>query len=239
MALPKLNNDLPRFELTVPSSQKVVNFRPFLVKEQKALLIAAENGKPKDMFRTLLNILQACMQGVDVYELSTFDIDFIFSRVRSKSVGETAELNIKCNSCQVQNKVVVNVDSVEVDMNTNIPMDIKITDNITIKMKYPTYSDIYRSGAIFDENPSGTKIIFDLVINCMESVQTESENIVIKDQPSEDIEEFLNNLTNDQFEKLAQFADGIPKLKKEITFNCIECKEENVYTVEGLQDFFT
>lgn len=239
MALPKLNNDLPQFELTVPSIKKVIQYRPFLVREQKALLIAMEGNDPRNMFKSLLNILQSCVKGVDVYDLATFDIDYIFSRVRAKSVGETADLNIKCNKCKTQNKVSVNIEEIEVRTNPDTKMIIEVTKDISIKMKYPSYADIYKSGKIFEEKPSGTEVIFDLIINCMESVQTETENVLIKDQTKEDIDEFLNSLTNDQFESLAAFANDIPSLKHDIKFNCIDCSEENIYTVEGLQDFFT
>lgn len=240
MALPKLNNDLPQFELVIPSTQKTINFRPFLVKEQKALLIAGESNDPRNMFKTLLSILQSCVRDVDVYELATFDIDYIFSRIRSKSVGETSQLSVKCNNCQTQNKIDIKLDELEVDNTTkDLNMEIELNDDIVIKMRYPTYADIYKSGKIFEKNPSPTQIIFDMIVNCMHSVQTKEENVLLKDETREEIEEFLNNLTNDQFDKLANFADSLPNLSHDMKFNCIECKEENSYKVEGLQDFFT
>jgi len=239
MALPKLNSDLPQFELTVPSTGKIVSFRPFLIREQKSLLIAMEGNNPKNMFKAMLNTIQSCVQGVDVYDLATFDVDYIFSQIRSKSVGETADINVKCNNCKTQNKVTINIDQIKVEIDSNKKMIIEVTKDISIKMKYPSYADIYKSSKIFEEKPSGTEVIFDLIINCMESVQTETENLLIKDQKKEDVDEFLNSLTNIQFEQLAAFANDIPALTHDIKFNCIDCKVENIYTVEGLQDFFT
>lgn len=237
MALPQLNNDNPIYEMEVPSTGETVNFRPFLVREQKNLLIALESQDPKQLLKAMLSCLESCVSNVKVSELSTFDVDYMFTQIRSKSVGETTKVLIKCENCEDESSVDVNLSEIKMDTAEMQDPLIQLTDKISVKMKYPTYVDMMDS-TIFNEDMSRVEFIFENVVNSMHSIQTEDENILLKDEPKEEIEKFINNLSNEQLEKITAFVDGMPTLKHVIENKCAKCGHDNELTLQGLQDFF-
>ena len=238
MGLPKLSNDKPIYELTVPSTNQTVKYRPFLVKEQKSMLVAFESKDTKQILNSILQCIENCVEDINVNKLSTFDVDYIFTKVRSKSVGETSRILMACSECNEENEVSVNLDDVkltETEIKNNV---IKLNNDIAVTMKYPTYVDMLKHQNIFKDDAKEASVIFENIKMCMHSVQTEEENILIKDETEEEIETFVNSLNNIQMQKIMDFVEGLPNLIYEDTFECKKCKKENIVKLQGLNDFF-
>jgi len=235
MALPKLNT-APKYELTVPSTQQKLRFRPFLVKEQKVLLIAYESQDRRQIVQSVLDIIEECVENVDIKTLTTFDVDYIFTKIRSKAVGEKINVNLKCKECNTQNEISIDLDTVNVEV-IKQQMDIKINDQISLKMKYPDYDYFLKHDSIF-ENNSKSEILTQLVASCIESVQTDDENLRLEDESMEEVETFINSLSASQFNDIQSFIEKLPKIKKDVNFNCIKCGSENNTLLQGLDDFF-
>jgi len=240
MALPKLNIDAPSYSLTVPSTKKTINYRPFLVKEQRNLLIALESKDPKMVLNAVLTCIESCSPNINASKLSTFDVDYMFTQVRSKSVGETTQLLHACSECNEENEVKINLQDVNIVTNGNWDNEknIKLTNEITVELKYPTYADILKNKALDGENISGAEVIFESIISCLNSVKTETENIMIKDETKEEIERFMNSLTNEQLEKITNLVENMPTLSHAEKYECKKCKHENIIELKGLNDFF-
>tara|TARA_E500000318_G_scaffold41622_1_gene39832 strand:- start:1739 stop:2455 length:717 start_codon:yes stop_codon:yes gene_type:complete len=237
MALPRLN-DVPYYELTVPSTKKIVRFRPFLIKEQKVLLIAYESRDVKQIMNTVLDCISSCVENIDVLKLSTFDVDYIFTQIRSKAVGEKVDINMACKNCDAVNKLNVDLSTINIDVPER-DMHIVLNDTYTLKMKYPTYPDIINDKVILNENRTATEQLLGTLRNCMEAIQTENENILLKDETVEEIDDFINSLNEEQYTKIADFVGSMPTLRHEQKYNCQSCEKEQTLVVEGLQDFFT
>ena len=235
MALPQLNTT-PRYEMIIPSSQKRVRFRPFLVKEQKVLLMAFESKDRRSIIQSILDTIESCVEGVNPQKMTTFDVDYAFTQIRAKSVGETAELTIDCEKCDTANEVTLNLENINVDLKKK-NMTVQITDDISIKMKYPDYNMFIKDPNTMDVD-SPTQAVIDLIVSCLESIQYEDENILIEDEPREEVEKFIDSLTATQFEKISEFVMDLPKLTHDLKFKCVKCEHENTRTLEGLDDFF-
>ena len=237
MALPRLN-DTPQYELVIPSSGDTVAYRPFLVKEQKILLMASEAQDVKQVVSSILTCIEGCVNGIDVRKLSTFDVDYIFTQIRSKSVGETATIVTPCSKCEHKNEITIQLDKIVVDVK-NLPKNvIKLNSEISVRMKYPTYLEMLSEASIMNQE-SGTAALFSAITSCIESVMTEDENIQLSDESKEEVEAFLNSLSAEQFEMITEFVNSIPKIKYETEYNCESCQHENKLTLEGIQDFFS
>ena len=142
MALPKLSNDRPVYEMVIPSTKETVKYRPFLVKEQKSMLVAFESQDPKQILDTMLVSIESCVPGVKISKLATFDVDYIFTQLRSKSVGETSTVLYACSECNEQNEVKINLQEVQMENKELKETIIPINDDISVEMKYPTYNDV-------------------------------------------------------------------------------------------------
>ena len=237
MALPRLN-DVPEYELTVPSTGQSVGFRPFLVKEQKVLMIAYESKVVKQILKAVLNTIQSCVKNIDVGKLATFDVDYIFTQIRSKSVGETNDVIMKCTNCSHENQLTINLNEINIDVEKKDKI-IKLNDTYTLKMKYPTYTDIINDRVLLNDTRTQTEQLIATLRNCMEAIQTEEENIVLKDETVEEIDDFISSLNDEQYGKIADFVSNVPTMRYEKKFNCKGCEKENTLVVEGLQDFFS
>ena len=240
MALPRLNETI-WYDLKLPSSGEVIHYRPFLVKEQKILLQAGESNQPRQVIRAISDTIKTCVQeDIDVSSLSSFDVDYIFSRIRAKSVGETAELMIKCSECKEETDVKVDIMKTKVvgDMK---PKMVQLTPEISIEMHYPTYSDLMSNTNIFDgddDTPKTNEASMNLIISCMKTLFTEEERIDMKNESMEERTTFLDSLNSEQFEKIAQFIGNIPKLSYDMNFTCEHCNHENELLLEGMDNFF-
>jgi ribosomal protein L44E len=230
MSLPILN-DKPKYEVKVPSTGKKVKFRPYLVKEEKILLLAMESKDEKQILQALLDTVLACIQDeIDRKTITTFDIEYLFMKIRSKSVGERAPLIFKCKECGHENEHVIDVDKISINVDKKSNSVIKLTDDISLKMKWPTYLDMVDTEESAD--------VFTMVEKCIYAVMTEEEQFILNDQPKEDVNNFLNSLTSEQYSKITEYVESIPQMKYDVNYTCTNCTHENHHELKGIQDFF-
>lgn len=236
MAIPSLNSS-PKYTVEIPSTGETVRYRPFLVKEQKVLLLAYESQDKKQIVGAILDTVKACIEeDIDVYKLGTFDIDFLFTQIRAKSVGENVEIGLGCKSCQVQNEVQINLEAVTIDVNQEASI-IELTDTVSLKMKYPSYEKFLKNGDIF-ESKTSADIIMGIIIASIESIMTEEENILAADESKEDLLNFIDSMTSAQFQKVSDFIEQMPAMTLDVEFKCVSCGDDNNVTLKGIDDFF-
>ena len=239
MALPKLN-DIPQYELNIPSTDQKIRFRPFLVKEQKILLIAYESQDKQQILTAMLNTIESCVDdSIDVKKLSTFDVDYMFTQIRSKSVGEKTKINAICGSCSDPTEVEVDLEKASFNYETNTNNVVSISKDISIQMRYPSYFEIINNPVIVSDESTAAEIMYETLMISMEAVMTEEENIMISDEPKHEVEAFINSLNNEQFKEINSFLENIPKLKYELDYTCSSCGETTKKVLEGLDDFFS
>lgn len=236
MALPKINN-APKYEIVIPSTGQKVRYRPYMVKEEKILMLAMESEDQKQIFNAIADTIVACIDddNVDRNKLTTFDIEYMFIQIRSKSVGESIDLNLKCMECENDNEVSIKLDDINIEMpeESNI---IKITDGVSIQMSYPTFNNILNGNILEDESP--TTQTFNIIAQCIDLVLTEDERIVFKDETKKEQLAFIESLSSDQFNGIRQFMEKMPSLKHDVEYVCGACQHENKITLQGMNDFF-
>ena len=237
MALPKLN-EVPKYELVIPSMGQAVRFRPFLMKEEKVLLMAMESEDQKEIFNTITDTLSACIiDEVDVNKFTTFDVEYCFLKVRSKSVGEKTTLSFRCEKCDTENEVTINVDDIEMEVPKLNPL-IQITDEISVELTWPSFNNITKNDSIINSEKTVDQV-FALVRSCIVSINTEEERFSAKDHTEEELDQFIESLSSEQFGKIREYVEQMPRLKHDVYFECIHCSHKNKLTVEGLQSFFS
>jgi hypothetical protein len=237
MALPKMN--APLYNVTIPSNKKEVKFRPFLVKEEKSLLLAQQSEDPKVMINTLKSIIENCIvDDVDVDKLATFDYEYLFTQIRAKSVGEIVELLFLCDTCdddKAKAQVNLDISKFKVEFPEGHDNKISLFDDVGIVMNNPTLATLDKLEKIKEGDVNS---IFDVVADCMESVYTTEEVFNTKDQTKQEVIDFLENLTQEQFKKIESFFLTMPKLQQKVEYNCPVCNKHHVKTMEGLASFF-
>jgi len=234
MALPKLN-DQPKYDIVVPSSQIKVRYRPYLVKEEKVLMLAMESKDSKKALGAIVDTIDACVQDdLDTSSLTTFDVEYLFTQIRSKSVGETSEINLQCAECNKDIPISIPLSDITVTMPKEKLDVIKLTDDIQLKMRYPAYNEILE----MDQEAGGPNESFKIVSKCIESVQTNEENISLKDESEEEIQSFIDSLTTEQFGKIREFLESIPKLEHKLTVECPHCNHTEERILAGINNFF-
>ena len=236
MPLPKIST--PTYELVLPSNGKKIKYRPFLVKEEKILILAIESGNIKDITTAIKDVLANCVltKGVNIEELPTFDIEYLFLNIRSRSVGESIDLVITCpddGTTKVNSKIYI--DEIKVKKPKNHKSDIKIDDTYTMKLKYPTLDQFIESNFSLDKEDDTS---FDIVASCMDMVFTEDEAWEAKDCTKEELISFLEQLNSTQFREIETFFDTMPKLAHEIEVENPNTKVKSTVTLEGLANFF-
>ena len=233
MALPKMNSS-PKYELTIPSTKKNITYRPYLVKEEKVLMIAFESGDVKQSVRAISDTLDACItEDVDLSTLATFDVEYIFTQIRSKSVGERATILLSCTNCETKNEYEFDISSIEVNVDHEASNVIELTEDIGVEMQYPQFSKVLND--IGDKN--GVEDGFGTVVLSIKAILTEEERISSKDVSVEELNEFVENLTTKQFSKLLDFLKTLPQIKHDATYDCIGCGNNNTQRLAGLRDF--
>lgn len=236
MALPVVN-EVPRYTLTVPSTKKEIRYRPFLVKEQKILLIALESQDNAQILSSIVDTIKSCTdEDTDVSNLTTFDVEYMFTRIRAKSVGETSKIVVKCSECEEDNEYEVQLDTINIDVPDKIKK-IELNDTYTLKLKYPMYSHMTKTD--LSENASAAETLYFLTLGCLDSLQSAEENFSFKDETKKDTEDFLDSLTSEQFNKIMEFVNNVPSLTHDINFSCTSCNHDNTYTLRGINDFFS
>ena len=242
MALPKLN--VPVYETILPSTDKVVKYRPFLVKEEKILLTAMESEDNTIVTNAVKQILKNCIQGeLNINELPTFDIEYLFLRLRAKSVGEKITVGLKpfpCAQnegelCKFSTEVEINLEEVQVVKNEKHSSKIMINDDVGIKLKYPDINVLKREGI---EKQTEMELGMSVIKNCIEMIFTKEETHERGSFTEEELDEFVDSLNSEQFKKVKEFFDTIPKLSHTIEYTCKTCGEEKKTTIEGLSSFF-
>ena len=236
MPLPKIST--PTYELTVPSTGKNIKFRPFLVKEEKILIIAMESQSDQQIAQAVNDVLSNCIltKGVKIDDLSTFDIEYLFLNIRGKSVGETVDVMITCpddNTTKVP--VQINLDDIQIVKNDNHQRDIPLDDNLTMRMKYPAMGEFVKNNFSVDMKVDDT---FDLVCSCIEQVFSEEESWAASDCTKKELHEFLEQLDSGQFKKIEQFFETMPKLSHTLNVTNPNTKVVNKIKLEGLNAFF-
>ena len=240
MALPKLN--VPVYEAILPSTEKVIKYRPFLVKEEKILLTALEADETKALSSAVRQIVNNCVQGeLDVDKLPTFDIEYLFLRLRAKSVGEKVTIGLKpwdCSKkegglCENTTEVEINLEEVKVDKGKAPSSKIMLDDKIGIKMKYPDINTINLTGASTTD-AAGMNIIKD----CIDMIYTEEETHERDSFTDEELDEFIDSLNSQQFKLMRDFFDNMPTLKHIVKYKCNTCGEKKETTLQGLNSFF-
>lgn len=237
MALPMANT--PRYKLTIPSTGKSVTYRPFLIKEEKALLIAQQSEDPETMIETLKTVIESCIiDKIKIDELALFDIEYIFTQLRAKSVGEIVELILRCDTCTDEKASVmysIDLTKTKVEISKEHNKTIPLFDDIGVIMKYPSLDILSKMEKI---ETTDIDTIFDIVCACVEAVYNSEEMFYAKDQKPEEVKDFINNLTQEQFVKIQKFFDTMPKLEEKVNYKCPVCSKEHEKYIRGLDSFF-
>ena len=242
MGLPKLNSAI--YETILPSTERVVKYRPFLVKEEKILLTAMESEDETVITNSVKQILKNCIQGdLNINELPTFDIEFLFLRLRAKSVGEKITVGLKpypCvqnegDICKFSTEVEINLEEVKVKKNNNHTTKIMIDDKIGIKFRYP---EIFTIESINKKEQSNVEMGMSVIKNCIDMIFTQEDTHERGSFTEQELDEFLDSLSSEQFKKINEFFNTIPKLSHTVEYTCTTCGEEKKTTIEGLNSFF-
>lgn len=237
MALPILN-DKPKYEMTIPSTEQVIRFRPYLVREEKVLMIAMESEDPNQMFSSILDTIKACIDDsenlIKWNELAIFDIEYMFITIRSKSVGETSKINFKCSSCETLNELKVDLSDISPAM-PDIDKIIQLTDDISLEMQWPAYTNLSQHGI---KEMSSTEVTMMMIGNCIKYVNTTDDQISLKDESQQAISDFVESLNTSQFEMIKNYTEKMPQIIKNVEFDCEKCAHHNEIKLQGMADFF-
>ena len=229
MALPKL--ETPSYELILQSKGEKIKYRPFLVKEYKVLLTGLESDN-EEIHRIISELVDVCTYNkLKILELSNFDIEYIFLNMRAKSIGEIANLTLQCNSCENKINFELDITNAIVKKDASHSKKINITDKIILEMRYPRFDEMMEIYQNFK-----SESIVDMLCSCISAVYTEEE--VYDEYTKEELVEFVNSFSKDQFSKLEQFFLTMPKVVQHIEQKCDVCGAENELNLEGLQNFF-
>ena len=228
----------PSYELTLPSNGKKIKYRPFLVKEEKILILAIESNSMKDISRAIKDVLKNCIltKGVKIDELPTFDIEYLFLNIRSRSVGESIDLVITCpddNETKVNTQIYIDEIQVKTDKDHN--PDIKLDDTYTMRLKYPSLDQFIDENFNFDVDKDNS---FDIISSCIDMVFSDEEAWEAKDCTKKELLEFVERLNSAQFKEVEKFFDTMPQLSHEIEVENPKTKVKSTVTLEGLASFF-
>ena len=238
MPLPKIAT--PTYELELPSTGQSIKYRPFLVKEEKVLVIALESEDNKQITNAIKAVLKSCIltKGVKVESLPTFDIEYLFLNIRGKSVGEELEVNVICpDDEETTVPVVINLDEIEVQKDENHSNKIKIDDSIMMELKYPSLDQFIKNNFDFNDKNAMDQS-FELIASCIDKVYTEDEVWATADCTKKEVKEFLESMNSQQFKEIEAFFETMPKLSHTINVTNPNTKVESEVTLEGLASFF-
>ena len=243
MALPKVST--PTYELIVPSTGEKVSYRPFLVKEEKTLLMAAEDQNISTITKAMRDIISSCTEGeVDLKNLAPYDIEYIFLQLRGKSIGDVINLNLKkpdsieCeeSECPGSTEIKVNIDDIKIDTSSIVDSKIELTEDIGIKLGFPQLESIQKyttkgGGMVADG-------VFKMINDCIEYIWEGKEIYKAKDATKKELNDFIESLNTVQFNKIRDFFESMPRLKHEITWTCSKCDKSAPLLLEGIDSFF-
>lgn len=240
MPLPKINT--PTYELELPSSGKKIKYRPFLVREEKILVMALESEDMKQISNAVVQILSDCIltRGIKVQDLATFDIEYLFLNVRSKSVGEKVEVNITCPDDEVtQVQVEIDIDSIKVQKNPEHTNIIKLDDELSMRLKYPALEQFVESNFEFKDGESEVDKSLDMIISCIDMIYNAEDSWSASDVTQKELKDFVEQMNTKQFKQIETFFATMPKLSHSIVVKNPNTGVENKVTLEGLASFFS
>jgi len=238
MPLPKIAT--PTYELELPSTGDTIQYRPFLVKEEKLLVIALESEDTKQITTAIKSVIKSCVltKGIKVEQLPTFDIEFLFLNIRGKSVGEEIEVNIICpDDGETQVAVTINLDDIQVQKNEDHTNQVKLDDNLMMEMKYPSLEQFIKSNFDFSEANQMDQS-FQLIGTCIDKIYSEEEVWAAADCTKKELNDFLDSMNSSQFKGIEKFFETMPKLSHTVTVKNPETKVESEVVIEGLASFF-
>ena len=230
----------PTYELELPSTGKKVKYRPFLVKEEKLLVLALETESTKDITTAIKNVLKNCIQtrGIKVENLPTFDIEYLFLNIRGKSVGEEIEVNLICpDDDATQVPTTINIDDIQIQKDEKHTNKIKLDESLMMEMKYPSLDQFIRSNFDFKEE-SNVDQSFDLIAACIDKIYNEEEVWSTSDCTKKEVRDFLEQMNSMQFKEIESFFETMPKLSHSIDITNPKTKVESTVVLEGLSSFF-
>ena len=238
MPLPKIAT--PTYELVLPSSDRKIKFRPFLVKEEKILILAMESQDTKQIANAVKNVITNCIltRGIKVDKLSTFDIEYLFLNIRGKSVGEDIEVMVTCpDDGKTQVPTLINIDTIKVQRSDDHEKDIKLDGQFTLRMRYPSLNEFIKTN--FD-NVDDMKVddTFDLIASCIDQVYSEEESWASEECTKKELTTFVESLNSGQFKKVERFFETMPKLSHTVKVTNPNTEVESEIKIEGLQNFF-
>lgn len=243
MSLPLV--ETPTFIGKIPSSKRSFEFRPFLVKEQKALLFALETGDLEQIYLSFKNIVSACTKdSINIDEVPSFDAESVFLQISSKSIGEKSKIEVSCTHCNHFNKISVSIPDITLKGFKSNGSNIMLTDKIGLKMKYPSMKDVVdislRTDSKDDQKQQSpqTKAIYDTIIASIDAIFDEKNVYPAKDSSYEEINTFLENLSIEQMNKVEEFFEKAPYLSLDVDFKCAKCGESNSQEIRGIKNFF-
>ena len=238
MPLPKIAT--PTYELELPSTGKSIKYRPFLVKEEKVLVIALESEDTKQITNAIKAVLKNCVltKGIKVENLPTFDIEFLFLNIRGKSVGEEIEVNIVCpDDGETNVPVFIDLDSIQVEKDDDHTNQIKLDDDLMMEMKYPSLEQFIKNNFDFQEGNQMDQS-FELIATCIDKIYNEDEVWATADCTKKEVKEFLESMNSSQFKQIEKFFETMPKLKHTIEVTNPNTKVKSEVVLEGLASFF-
>ena len=232
--LPKLAT--PKYDMIVPSTGEAITYRPYVVKEEKILLIAMESNDETQIEQAVIDVIQSCVESpINIDDLTTYDVEFIFVTLRSKSVGEGIKLAPKCEHCEEVNEVKINLEEIKVtNLENKIDKHIKLTDNISIDLKWHTMKDRQKEL----RNDSETQTVINMIVASLETIYSGEDIHVVKDATDKEIREFVESLNTDQFNEIVEVLANVPYLSYDMDYDCEKCGKENHISLNGLTDFF-
>ena len=237
MPLPKIAT--PTYELVLPSSGRKIKFRPFLVKEEKILIIALESEDQKQITNAVKSILSSCIltKGIKVDKLATFDIEYLFLNIRGKSVGENIEVMVTCpDDGKTQVPTSINIDSIKIKTSDDHQRDIKLDDTYTLRMRYPSLNEFVNTN--FNAESVKVDDTFQLVASCIDQVYSDEESWTQEECTKKELNDFVESLNTSQFQQIEKFFETMPKLSHIVKVINPNTKVENDIKLEGLQSFF-
>lgn len=237
MPLPSIAT--PTYSLILPSTKEEITYRPFLVREEKLLVLALEGEDQKEISTAIKSVLQSCVKSkIDIQKLPTFDIEYLFLNIRGKSVGEEVEVNIIApDDGKTSIPVKINLDDISVKEFDDHDKFIKLDDNLMMEMKYPSLDQFIQNNFDFSAK-SSTQQTFELVAGCIDKVYNDEETWDAGDFSKEEMSEFLDQMNSQQFKKVEKFFETMPKLSHEITVKNPKTKKSSKVVLEGLSSFF-
>lgn len=231
-----IKNNVPQYVFEIPSTKSKVAFRPFLVGEHKSMMLALATEDTDTIVNAIKELVHTCSSGkVNPETLSTFDLEYLFLKLRAKSIGDNVSLSIECGRCEKDIPFKINIDEIEVDFSTKIDNKIQISPSIGVVMRYPSLAETIK---LYEKTPLDEILLAEIAGNCITDVWNEEEMVSTKDYNREVLDEFLNTLTIEQLKKLTQFVLLTPSVKMNKVITCPHCKTDNKVLIEGIENFF-